>query len=213
MRAINPEDLVLLNRSKSCLSLRRKWKEIKVVTRVCIVCVLSLTCSMKIRGIRPKPEVDPASAGSAKIRSEPQILVETFLQKVSGFSWNLLLDVFNQYFRRYTSEPPKPKEYSLPAANEVCEGYVFTGVCLSTGGCGRPSWADTPPGLTPPVLCMLGYTHTCPVHAVIHIPSGYYGIRSTSGRYASHWNAFLSLQIFLLRLSIFWEINLIIVAH
>ena len=23
---------------------------------------------------------------------------------------------------------------SLPAANEVCEGYVFTGVCLSTGG-------------------------------------------------------------------------------
>ena len=27
-----------------------------------------------------------------------------------------------------------------PPANEVCEGYVFTGVCLSTGGgdvCGR----------------------------------------------------------------------------
>ena len=23
---------------------------------------------------------------------------------------------------------------SLPPANEVCEGYVFTGVCLSTGG-------------------------------------------------------------------------------
>ena len=22
----------------------------------------------------------------------------------------------------------------LPPANEVCEGYVFTGVCLSTGG-------------------------------------------------------------------------------
>ena len=22
----------------------------------------------------------------------------------------------------------------LPHANEVCEGYVFTGVCLSTGG-------------------------------------------------------------------------------
>ena len=24
----------------------------------------------------------------------------------------------------------------LPSANEVCEGYVFTGVCLSTGGGG-----------------------------------------------------------------------------
>ena len=97
--------------------------------------------------------------------------------------------------------------YLLPPANEVCEGCVFTGVCLSTGGClphcmlgytppwqttpgqthpngqtplGRHPidrhplpWADTPsPGQTPP------YT----VHA---------GIRSTSGRYASHWNAFL----------------------
>ena len=27
----------------------------------------------------------------------------------------------------------------LPSANEVCEGYVFTGVCLSTGGRGH-SW-------------------------------------------------------------------------
>ena len=27
----------------------------------------------------------------------------------------------------------------LPPANEVCEGYVFTGVCLSTGG-GRAWW-------------------------------------------------------------------------
>ena len=30
-----------------------------------------------------------------------------------------------------------------PPANEVCEGYVFTGVCLSTGGC-LPPQADTP---------------------------------------------------------------------
>ena len=41
----------------------------------------------------------------------------------------------------------------LPPANVVCEGYVFTGVCLSTGGNGHPSipplpllGADTPPG-------------------------------------------------------------------
>ena len=45
--------------------------------------------------------------------------------------------------------------------------------------------------------------HTpCPVHAEIHTPclvhagrhtppGGYYGIGSTSGQYASHWNAFL----------------------
>ena len=35
----------------------------------------------------------------------------------------------------------------LPPANEVCEGYVFTGVCPSTGGGG---------GCLP--HCMLGYT-------------------------------------------------------
>ena len=65
----------------------------------------------------------------------------------------------------------------LPPANEVCEGYVFTGVCLSTGGVSAPLHAGihTPPGQTPP-------GQTPPVHA---------GIRSTSGRYASHWNAFL----------------------
>ena len=40
----------------------------------------------------------------------------------------------------------------LPPANEVCEGYVFTDVCLSTGGMSvthpmaRPPWTDTPLG-------------------------------------------------------------------
>ena len=48
----------------------------------------------------------------------------------------------------------------LPPANEVCEGYVFTGVCLSTGGqyVGRYTprqvhslpRAGTPPGRYPP---------------------------------------------------------------
>ena len=59
----------------------------------------------------------------------------------------------------------------LPPANEVCEGYVFTGVCLSTRGGGR-AWL---------------------------LPGGLHGIRrdteirSMSGRYASYWNAFLFL--------------------
>ena len=45
--------------------------------------------------------------------------------------------------------------------NEVCEGYVFTGVCLSTGGGSRSlSRTETPRTVT-------------------------------SGRYASYWNAFL----------------------
>ena len=42
---------------------------------------------------------------------------------------------------------------------------------------GRPPWADTPLGRHP-----RADTPPCTVHA---------GIRSTSGRYASHWNAFL----------------------
>ena len=62
----------------------------------------------------------------------------------------------------------------LPSANEVCEGYVFTGVCLSTVGrdlphcmlgytpppLGRhppdPQWADIPWADTP-MQCMMGY--------------------------------------------------------
>ena len=70
------------------------------------------------------------------------------------------------------------------------------------------SWEDTslgrhPPGQKPPAQCMLGYTPPCPVHAGIHPPPAQCmlgctpsplssaGIRSTSGRYASHWNTFL----------------------
>ena len=40
----------------------------------------------------------------------------------------------------------------LPPANVVCEGYVFTGVCLSTGGSptGRPRGQGYPPAGRPP---------------------------------------------------------------
>ena len=58
---------------------------------------------------------------------------------------------------------------------------VFTGVCLSIGG-----YLPSPPirhhtGQIPPPDRSPGQTP----------PTGYYGIRSTSGRYASHWNVFL----------------------
>ena len=55
-----------------------------------------------------------------------------------------------------------------PPANEVCEGYVFTRVCLSTGGClgryppweGTPPWAGTPPGqVQPPGQVTPGQVH------------------------------------------------------
>ena len=41
----------------------------------------------------------------------------------------------------------------LPPANEVCKGYVFTGVCLSTGGLPdrepktETPWTEAPPPL------------------------------------------------------------------
>ena len=91
------------------------------------------------------------------------------------------------------------------------KGIVFTPVCHSVHReegihppRQTPPKADThTPGQTPP-----GQTHptwadtpTWAVHAGIHTPACavYAGIRSTSGRYASHWNAFLlslNLQLF-----------------
>ena len=59
----------------------------------------------------------------------------------------------------------------LPPANEVCEGYVFTGVCLSTGGacvaCGRGAYiardrggeACVAGGCAWLVACMAGGVH------------------------------------------------------
>ena len=39
---------------------------------------------------------------------------------------------------------------SLPPANVVCEGYVFTGVCLSMGGGKENPWQGDPPGKETP---------------------------------------------------------------
>ena len=79
----------------------------------------------------------------------------------------------------------------------------------------HPSWADTlPPGRDPsgryhqpPVQCMLGYgqqvgstppEQTQPPPLGRHLPGAVHaGIRSTSGRYASYWNAILFQNIFL----------------
>ena len=64
----------------------------------------------------------------------------------------------------------------LPPANEVCEGYVFTGVCLSTGGgvCPIACW-DTPQDQrqTPPRVDTPGQTppsQTPPLHSACWDP-------------------------------------------
>ena len=45
----------------------------------------------------------------------------------------------------------------LPPANEVCEGYVFTDVCLSTGGvCPIACWIPSPPHRHPQTDTPLG---------------------------------------------------------
>ena len=65
----------------------------------------------------------------------------------------------------------------LPPANEVCEGYVFTGVCLSTGG---HAWQGS---------CVAGGMHgrwACMVGDVRDRRDGH-----CSNQYASYWNAFL----------------------
>ena len=64
---------------------------------------------------------------------------------------------------RYVMLSPS-KSFWLPPANKVCEGYVFTGVCLSGGG-----------GLSPEGLCRGGESL-----------SG----RQRPPPYASYWNAF-----------------------
>ena len=80
----------------------------------------------------------------------------------------------------------------LPPANIVCEGYVFTGVCLSTGGAipaciagGIPAClaAGLQGGSAPGGVPDTGGAWSRPPW------DGYY-----CGRYASFWNAFLLLE-------------------
>ena len=100
----------------------------------------------------------------------------------------------------------------LPAATKLGQGNVFTGVCLSTGGRvsasvhagmpdppprpGTPPRADTPPGPGTPPRSRLppGTRHTPP-------PGADSSIRSTSGRYASYWNALLFAIYFI---NVYW---------
>ena len=74
-----------------------------------------------------------------------------------------------------------PEPCSLPPANKVCEGYVFTGVCLFTGGGCLPHCMLGPEADTPPPWADISPPHA--VHA------------GRCGRYASYWNAYLLTNI------------------
>ena len=93
------------------------------------------------------------------------------------------------YFRGHRDSQPLSTRLSLLPPAIVCEGYVFTGVCLSTEGGGGVSAfgpggcvADTPPPDTPSWQTPPSGQTTSPPPA---------GRRSTSGLYTSNWNAFL----------------------
>ena len=82
----------------------------------------------------------------------------------------------------------------LPPANEVWGKVIrFTGVCLSIGGeylTRYPSWADTPPGTPTPWAHTPSPLDRHPPRADTTPPRAHTPrIRSTRGRYASHWNA------------------------
>ena len=93
----------------------------------------------------------------------------------------------------------------LPTATKVGQGNIFTGICLSAGGrgvCLSACW-DMPnrPDTNPPRSRPLEQTHpprsrhppeqTTPGSRPHPRQEADFSIRSTSGRYASYWNAFL----------------------
>ena len=85
----------------------------------------------------------------------------------------------------------------LPPANEVWGKVIFSQMCVI------PSVHRTERGLYPEGCLHLGVSASRGVcmqgHGSADPPStfGYYRIRSTSGRYASYWSAFLVLKLIL----------------
>ena len=100
----------------------------------------------------------------------------------------------------------------LPPANVVCEGYVSTGESVHRGSAPlhagippparqTPPWQGDPPGKAdpsgkadPPVARRPPWQKD-PPQARQTPPSACWEIRSTSGRYASYWNAILFITL------------------
>ena len=87
------------------------------------------------------------------------------------------------------------KEVFTARKRSLGQGNVFTGICLSTGGglaSQNQKLHDQGASASSRGVCIRRGLH--PGRGLDRPPSrymGYYGIRSTSGRYASYWNAFL----------------------
>ena len=96
----------------------------------------------------------------------------------------------------------------LPAATKLGQGNIFTGICLSTGGRGEgrgvclsacwdtppdqaPPREQTSPRTRPPRSRHLPTPHPHPPRTRHPPREADSSIPSTSGRYASYWNAFL----------------------
>ena len=77
----------------------------------------------------------------------------------------------------------------LPAATKLGQGNVFTGLCDSVHGGSASVHAGIPP---PPPRSRPPWSRP-PLPRGETPPEADSGIRSTSGRYASYWNAFLFL--------------------
>ena len=136
-----------------------------------------------------------------------------WFKKVENTSISYLLaHLFNYADIHMTVEEVASNCVLLPPANEVCEGYVFTPVCHSVhrgcipacNGSDTPQEDtpkdDTPPGRnqedTPPRPedTHPGRNQEDPPRKTDHPwSSACWEIRATSGRYASYWNAYLSL--------------------
>ena len=107
---------------------------------------------------------------------------------VDNFRDNIIYHVFEKFFIIYC--------HFYRLQNEVCKGYVFTGVCLSTGESlglcpgGSPSrWDFRPEGFLSGGISVQGVSvqvDTCPgvfVRETSHMV--------TSGWYTPYWNALL----------------------
>ena len=142
---------------------------------------------------------------------------------IQWIQWNQWWHSFLQ--RALQLSQSHPCLHSLPSSNEVCKGYVFTGVCLSTGGRRSLSGEGLHSGegcLSRGGLCPGGFSvqgisvqgsfsrgarvqgHLCPGAS---LSGGSLSWRPSphmvmSGRYASYRNAFLFLQFTLLTRSI-----------
>ena len=145
-----------------------------------------------MKGITPAPYVLIETRDCCRARL---VLITTFTffcnrsyvlfsQRKGVFFWYLISDVYPD-----ERKCNFPFLQFLPPANGVCEGNVFTGVCLSSMG------SLCPGGLGPAGVAVEG--------AYLSGGSMSWGVSGretprtvTCGRYTSYWNAFLSQYIY-----------------